>query len=141
MSRLEQRLVETACFRKRRDNSTKEQVKRLTVLVTRTDCRLSSNDSRYPRGFVYLELRILLKTAVRPVGENPFVVSARKRDVSKERSTSRSGERTVRDDKKRSAALFRASRDTTCARTSVNANLGTYYTLDVKACAHAYLHG
>jgi len=47
----------------------KEQMKHLTVLVTRTDCRLLSNESRYPQGFVYLELRILLKMTVGPVGK------------------------------------------------------------------------
>jgi len=119
-----------------RDSRTKEQVKRLTVLVTRTDCRLSSNESRYPLGFVYLELRILLKAAVGPVGKT--FRSIRKEagrgvyvwNVSKKKNISGgvTGERIARDDKKRSVALFRASRDTTRARTSVNANLGAYYT-------------
>lgn len=114
------------CFRKRRDNSTKEQVKRLTVLVTRTDCRLSSNESRDIHGDSYISnygsWRRLLALSGKPF-RSIREEAGRRANVSKRRSTSQPVSEAARDDKKRSVTLFRASRDTTRARTSVNANL------------------
>lgn len=127
-------LVETAMFQEELERSNRtsrwRRYLRLTVLVTRTDCRLSrATRVEISTGIRISNYRSHLKTSAGR--ESPFVVSARKRGVEctyvfgrreKYLSCCRV-ERIAREmTRKGAVALFRASRDTTRARTSVNAN-------------------